>query len=577
MVLLILVLLIAGCSQGQPAPASDVAPTAAGAPTEPTTESGKTSEPTAAPTTAPTAAVAPTTEATPDEGTPSSEAGPPQYGGIMTVAQPFGPITLDPMIDPGADGIYILEQVMEGLMRIYEDGSIGPGLAESWEISDDQLVWSFKLREGVKFQNGDPFTADDVIFTFNRLMDPDGVASFKALYIDHIEKVEKVDDFNVKITMKAPWPAFPVFASTNHTKILNQRNVEEAGDQFGFTIMPVGTGFFKLDRWDKDDQVVLVKNEDYWQEGLPYLDGIVYKLVKDSQVAKLSITTGQVDVLQDPPVDQLPELQKNPDVKVLSAPGGAQMLIDVNLDKPPFDDVRVRKAISMAIDRQQIVDVVFYGTAEVANDFFPSWFWADNPDFEIPYDPERAKALLAEAGYGPDNPLKFTLFVYNFIPYTDIGQIVQAQLAQIGVQMDVQAFDSATAISYMNKPEKRPQMEAVLFRHIARANHYEFSGNRYSANGKLNWSGYNKGSKVQNPHAQELFDQVEPLQDFDEGDQEKARPIYDELAQIVLVDDVVQIMLVHQANVDVVRNRVQGYPSSAYDWQPYWKTWLSQK
>lgn len=505
--------------------------------------------------------------------TPAS--GEPQYGGTLVVGQPFGPITLDPMIDPGADGIYILEQVMEGLMRINEDQSIGPGLAESWEISDDALVWTFTLRQGVEFHNGDPFTADDVLFTFERLMDADGPASFSALYIDQIARVEKLGDYEVAIHMTRPWPAFPIFASTNHTKILNQRSVEEAGDQFGFTSL-VGTGYFKLDRWDQQDQVVLVRNENYWQEDLPYLDGLTYKLLPEAATARLALELGEVDVLQDPPVDQLEALRGNEDVTVLAAPGAAMMIVGLNPDVPPFDDVRVRQAFTFGIDRQEIVDVVFFGTAQPAGDFFPSFFWADDPDFEIPHDPDRAEQLLADAGYDQSNPLEFELQVYNFPPYTDMGQLVQDQLARIGVQVDIVPLDSQTVISNLRRLGEPYQ--AAMWRHIARANHWEFTGNKFATNGKLNFGDYNQeGATLQNPAAQELFEQVELLTDFLEEDQELARPVYSELSEIVYIDDVVNVMMVHQDNLEAIRKRVHGYPSGGYDWAPVWKTWISEE
>lgn len=557
---------VAACAPAAPAPGSApaTAPVATAAPA----------------TKAPVATATPfnleATKAPPATGAPTQSAGTARRGGTMTVAQTFGPITLDPMIDPGADGIYILENVMEGLMRINDDQSIGPGLAESWKISDDQLTWTFSLRKGVTFSNGDPFNADAVVFTFQRLMDPNGVATFRALYNTNVAKVEKVDDYTVTIVMKQPWPAFPIYASTNHTKILDPKQVQAAGKDFGYTVLPVGTGFFKFDKWDRDNEVDLSRNENYWQKDLPYLDKVVYKLIKDPQVAKLAITTGQVDVLQDPPVDQLPELKKNPDLKVLDHSGGATMLVDLNLDTVPFKDVRVRKAFSLAVNRKEIVDNVFNGTAEVADDFFPSWFWANDPTFKAQEDPAQAQKLLTDAGYGPSNPLQFTLLVYNMPPYTDMGQILQAQLAKIGVKVNIQAYDSATVLQYVQQAAKRPQLQAAIFRHIARNNAWEFSGNRYSNDGKLNYDLYNKPGGLQDPAAQKIFDQLEFVRDWNPEDQAKAKPLYSQAAKIVLQDTVEQIELVHQNNVDVTRSRIQNYPSGPYDWAPYWHVWASQ-
>ncbi len=553
------------------APTQAPVPTAAPAATQAT-----------APTQAPAATAAPAkveaTKAPAATTAPTQAAGKtPKMGGTLTIVQPISPMTLDPMIDPGAEGIYILENVMEGLMRINDDQTIGPGLAEKWTISDDQLTWTFDLRKGVKFHNGDAFTADDVVYTFQRLMDPKGIATFKQTYIDAIAKVEKVNDFQVKLVMKQPWPAFPVFASTNHTKIVNKRAVEAAGDKFGFTAL-VGTGFFKFQSWDKDNQVVLVKNEDYWQKGLPYLDKVVYRLIVDPQVAKLALQSGQVDVLQDPPVDQVPELKKDPNIKIMSAGGGAQYVIDLNMEAPPFNDKRVRQAITLGIDRKEMAEVVFYGTAEPAYDFFPSWFWADDPSFKIPYDPEKARQLLTEAGYGPSKPLQFSLMVYNIPPNTDIGTIMQAQLAKIGVKMEVRALDKNTVIDYTRgrAGKSRNDMQAGMTRHIARNTLWEFSGNRLSKTGKLNYTKYNQTGGYQNPVTQALFDKLEFLADYSEKDRATAKTLFAQLTPIVMLEDVPQIVTVHQNNLDIMRNYVQGYPSGAYDWAPLWHTWLDK-
>jgi ABC-type transport system substrate-binding protein len=501
----------------------------------------------------------------------------PQEGGTLRVVQPLSPTSLDPMVDPGTPGIHVVENLYDGLMRIHpEDDSIGPSLAEDWTISSDELVWSFDLREDVEFHNGDLLTADDVIYTFERMMDPEGPATFKSMYINAIERVEKTGDFKVDVHLKQPWPAFPIYLAANHLKILNERAVEEAGDQYGFTTV-VGTGPFKFERWEKDAQIVVVKNEDYWMEEFPRLDKIVYRLIADPQVGKLALETGEVDVLQDPPLDQVPDFQENPDVKVKVSNGAANMIIDLNTAQPPFDDKRVRQAVSMAIDRQEIADVAFYGTAEVANDFFPSWFWADDPEFSIPYDPEQAKELLAEAGYSEGDPLEFSLMVYNFPPYTDMGQLVQAQLAEIGVQVEVRSLAYPTVIGYLKNPEQRPEMQAALMRHTARTSHWEFTGNRYAVGGKLNWWNYNKPGGIQNPRAQELFDEVEVLADYEEADRAAAKPIYEELSQIVWIEDVPQVMLVHGNNVDILQNYVENWPNVSKDSSAnYMKVWLSQ-
>jgi peptide/nickel transport system substrate-binding protein len=507
----------------------------------------------------------------------SEDGGTPESGGTLTIIQPRDAQDFDPIIDPGAEGIYILEQVMEGLMRINADQSIGPGLASRWKVSKDQLTWRFTLRKGVTFSNGDPFNADAVLFSFERLMDVDGPASFSALYDANIESVDKVDDYHVNIVMKHPWPAFPIYASTNHTKIVNPRQVKEAGKDYGYSELPIGTGPFKFESWNKDQQAVLVRNPDYWQKGRPKLDEIVYKTVPDATAATLQLTSGEADVLQDPAVDQVPQLRDNPDVEVMAPGGGGQYVIVFNMSKPPFDDARVRLAFELGINSQQIVDSVFHGTAEVPHGFFPKWFWGHDADFSVPYDPERAKQLLAEAGYSSSKPLSFSFMVYNTPPYTDVGQLIQAQLAKIGVQVKVRPFEYQTVVSAV-RPEDpmHSQVQAAMYRHIARNNHWEFTGNRLSANGKLNHSSYNKEGGPENPEAQKLFDQAEFLRDDVPSEQAKAKEIYGTLERIIYGEDVPEIIVVRPNNLNVVKKRVHDFPNGAYNWAPLWDVWVSR-
>jgi peptide/nickel transport system substrate-binding protein len=353
--------------------------------------------------------------------------------------------------------------------------------------------------------------------------------------------------------------------------------VEAAGDEYGFSAYS-GTGPFKVKEWIKDDRVILERNDNTWEEGLPYLDQIVYRLVTDASVGKILIESGEVDVLQDPPLSLLPEIKGNPDLQIISGPGHASMLMHLNATIPPFDDKRVRQAVTLGVDRQEIADVVFYGTAEAATDFFPSYYWAHDHDFEMPYDPDKAKALLEEAGYTADKPLEFTLMVYNSSPYTDMGQLVQAQLAKIGVQVNVQPLDKTTVIQYTRGQGGKSQTDcqAAITRHIARGASFEFVGNRYSNDGKLNTLiSYNKEG-AQNPRAQELLDQVNNINDWSTEDRALAKPIFSELAELVVKEDAPEVILVIQKNVDIVRSEVRDWSIVALDWVPLRKVWLDR-
>jgi ABC-type transport system substrate-binding protein len=502
----------------------------------------------------------------------------PQQGGTLVIAQGLSPRGLDnTAVDPGMEGIVILEQIMEGLLRYDEHSKVVPALAEEWSISEDGLVYNFKLRKGVKFHNGDEFTAKDVLYTFGRLLDPEG--GFPGTrHRTYVDRVEAVNDYEVNIILKKPWPPYPVFLATYQACIQNQRCVEEAGDDYGYSVV-CGTGPFKFKEWIRDDHLTMVRNEDYWQEGLPCVDEIIYRVITDPGIAKINLETGAVNALEDPPMELIADFEANPDIKVQSASDSAIFLISMSAGHPPFDDVRVRQAFSKALDRQEFADVIFAGYAEPAGGFFPSHFWAYDSSFKIPYDPDGAKALLAEAGYNENNPLKFRLHCYNTPPYTDIAQLIQAQMKKIGAEVEVLALDKATVIALARGEDgqPRPDIDAVLTRHIPYNVSDDFVANRYATWGAHdNMTRYNLVDGAQNPKAEELLKQVSVLSDYVEADRAKAKPLYRELERMVLGEDVAQILIVIQDNLDVVRSEVMDFPTSVDDEVPRYRVWLKE-
>jgi peptide/nickel transport system substrate-binding protein len=377
--------------------------------------------------------------------------------------------------------------------------------------------------------------------------------------------------------MTHPWPDYPIYASTNHTKILDPKQVEQAGKNFGFSVLPLGTGPFVFQKWTKDQEAVLVKNPNYWQKDLPCLSQITYKTIPDSRVASLSLSSGKVDVLQDPPVDQVPQFASNKAFTMIDHSGGGQYVINLNSTKSPFNDERVRQAVEFGINSQQITQSVFHGTAEVPHGFFPKSFWAHDSTFSVPYDPNKAKDLLAAAGYTSGHPLTFSLWVYNTPPYTDVGQLIQAQLLQIGVTVNVQALDYQTVVSGLRPTSAQfKQMDAAMYRHIARSSAWEFTGNRLAADGKLNYTLYNQPGGIQDPQVQQLFSQLEFLRSFNPADQEKIKAICAQIEKLVYLQDVPEIIVVHPNNLNIVSSRVHDYPNGAYDWAPLYRVWVSK-
>ena len=338
-----------------------------------------------------------------------------------------------------------------------------PGLAKSWELSDDGLVYTFHLQEGVKFHNGADFTADDVVYTVNRMMNPktlakntdfmDMIKGAKAFYEDttgavtSVEGVVALDDMTVQITLEAPFGSFLANIATPGCGIYDRESTEAAGDQFGVDPAKcIGTGPFQVTKWERQAEVALVANKSYFK-GAPKIDGIVFKIVPDENTQRMMFETGEVDVFNfEYGPSQLDYFLTTGNYKdyIISGKRAGTYYYLFNEAIPPLDNVKVRQALFMAIDRQAILDALYSGKGVVANAFVPEGVLGHNPNApEIKFDPEAAKALLAEAGF----PNGFDMEVAQFADSSaaqQVNEIVQSYLAQIGVNMTINLMDDAT-------------------------------------------------------------------------------------------------------------------------------------
>jgi ABC-type transport system substrate-binding protein len=306
-------------------------------------------------------------------------------------------------------------------------------------------------------------------------------------------------------------------------------------------------------------------------EGQPYLDEVILKEVPDAAAARAALETGECDVLTDPDFKDVDAYKDDPEFEVMWRPDPASTLIVFDTTEPPFDDKRIRQAISKGIDRQQIVDVLFYGYAEPASDFFPSFHWAHDPDISVPYDPEGAKALLREAGYDESYPLKFTLLSRNEAVYLDQAALAQQQLEDIGVEMEVQPLEYTTLSGISRGPKE--EWEALLYRITPlRGTAFEFTYYQYGEMGGLNRCWYNKEGGYQNPEFAALLDEAITYSDYDPAAREEAKPLYSELSKM-WIEDAPGIILDWWADVDVLQPYVKGWNLAVSNknlWQTVW-------
>ncbi|SDO10211.1 peptide/nickel transport system substrate-binding protein [Lutimaribacter pacificus] len=348
----------------------------------------------------------------------------------LVVGMQLEPPHLDPTsAAAGAIDSVLYSNVFEGLTRFMSDGSVVPGLAESWEISEDGTVYTFTLRSGVSFHDGTAMDAEDVKFSLDRARAEDSQNAQKALFAD-IDTVEVVDPQTVRVTLKQPNGSFLFNMAWGDAVIVAPESID------GIKQQPVGTGAFKFSNWVQGDRIEIVKNPDYWGEPAK-LDRATFKFIADPTAAFAAVMAEDVHVFSGfPAPENLPQFEADPRFQVLVGSTEGETILGTNNKMPPFDNVKVREALAHAIDRQAIIDGAMFGYGTpIGTHFAPH-----NPDYVdltgmSDYDPEKSKALLAEAGF-PDG-FTTTLKLPPPSYARRGGEIIAAQLREVGIQTEI--------------------------------------------------------------------------------------------------------------------------------------------
>ncbi|MHA7883488.1 ABC transporter substrate-binding protein [Nitratireductor rhodophyticola] len=345
-----------------------------------------------------------------------------------------GVVLEPPHLDPTASAAAAIDEILyanlfQGLTRIGRNGEVLPALAESWEVSDDGRTYTFKLRSGVTFHDGTTFDAEDVKFTLDRARAEDSTNAQKQLFAA-IDTVEAVDPTTVKITLSAPQGSFLYNLGWGDAVIVAPESAETNKEN------PIGTGPFKFDKWAKGSSVTLVKNPDYWGEPVA-LEKAEFRVVPDAAAAIPALLSGDVQAFpQMPAGDALIQIESDPRFVVAIGATEGETILSTNNGREPFSNIKVRQAIAHALNREEIIagNGSGYGTP-IGSHFSPANEAYVDLTGTYPYDPAKAKALLAEAGY-PDG-FKATLKLPP-PPYArDGGQVVASQLRQVGIELEI--------------------------------------------------------------------------------------------------------------------------------------------
>ena len=463
---------------------------------------------------------------------------------ILKYATDAEPIGLDPHTITASASIRIFRQIYNTLLDVDDNMNFIPELAESWEQPDD-LTYIFKLKEGVKFHNGREMVAQDVKYTFERVLNPDTAAIGKSYY-DMIDTMEIVDTYTIKFTLKEPFAPFLTNLTSLYGAIVPKEVIEENGN-----LMQVacGTGPFMLKEWIPDNKIILEKNPDYFEEGLPKLDGIEYYVMTDESSRIAAIRTGNVHLIKLP-ASSISLLEGNADVAIKPYQSNEYSYLGFNLDLDKFKDVRLRQAISYAINRQEIIDLAYDGEATISGFVTPAMGrWAIDYAKEDLYQQniEKAKQLMAEAGYPDGFETKIAVGLYDDIGAT--GEILQKQLEQIGIKATIENLESG---QYVDAWKNRTH-EMMAGRNGAGTDPNRSVAFFFSTKGSANVWGYS------NPEVDELCNAGKVT-----VDEAKREEIYKEAQKIVL-NDSPNIFMASPMEYFFTRTNIEGFEPSTFN------------
>jgi 4-phytase/acid phosphatase/peptide/nickel transport system substrate-binding protein len=368
-------------------------------------------------------------------------------GGSITVG-----LELDiPGLDPLKVGVYdtaaemAAALIFDTLTSLDDKGDPVPRLAVSWNSSDDFKTWTIRLREGVKFHDGTPFNAGAVAWNFARQKDPNNHCRC-AFYIQNIDKVDAVDDSTVVFHLRDPQANFPALLAPPAVNNVahSPTAIQKLGDDYNRK--PVGTGPFVLKSWTAGDRMVVERNPDYWDKGRPYLDRVVLRPLPDAQARFASLQSGEADLVWDDEydADNIAKAKADPALKVHSYTGSGAAVYAFNTKVAPFDDVRVRQALVMALDRKKMSQAITNGLAKPAsNPYGEGSFVQCKDDGALPYDPKKARELIKDYG----KPVEFKTIVTATPRGRTIGQVLQQFWKQVGATMELDQVDQTTVVT----------------------------------------------------------------------------------------------------------------------------------
>lgn len=467
-------------------------------------------------------------------------------------------VGLDPAAITDGESIKVTKNIFDTLVDYGDqDTEIHPALAEKWDVSSDGLVYTFNLREGVKFHDGTDFNADAVVYNFERWMNADKkqyyyygsmFGGFKGDEGHVIESVTAVDDYTVEFKLKRPQAPFLKNLAMPAFGIGSPDAIEKYGESF--TENPVGTGPFVFKEWKRNDRIVLEKNENYWMEGYPKLNRVIFKAIPDNSSRLNALLSGDIDLMDGVNPSDVKQIEENADLQPFFRPSMNVGYVGLTNTREPLNNKLVRQALNHAVDKEGIIAAFYEGQAEPAKNPMPPVIEGYNDDIQAyPYDLEKAKELLAEAGYADGFEMELWAMPVPR-PYMPDGQkvaeVLQASFAQIGVKAEIVSMEWAT---YLEKA-RAGEADAFLL---------GWTGDNGDADNFLyvlldqDNIGSNNYSFYSNEKVHDLLIEAQST-----PDQEKRNELYKQ-AQEIIHDDAPWIPLVHSTPALAGKANLSGF------------------
>ncbi|NAY90218.1 MAG: ABC transporter substrate-binding protein [Desulfurococcales archaeon] len=366
--------------------------------------------------------------------------------------------TLDPAGQTTTAISNIIRLIAEPLFITSPNGTIVPVLADSYNVSSNGTVYTIKLKKGIKFQDGEPLNSEAVKFTLERILDPNVKVPNRGnfLLIDH---VEAVDEYTVNIYLKKPFA--PFLGVLTSAYIIAPNATKQLGDKIANNPAGIGTGPYMFKEWVKGDHITLVANPNYWN-GTPYFSQMIFKVVPDASTREAMLLSGDLDLIIQPPPSDLASLSSRGDVKVSWTISTREMYIGINTQYGPLNDTRVRQALNYAIDKDSLIKYVLFGLGSPEDSILPPFVLGHIAVGPYQYDPQKAKQLLAQAGY--PNGFSVTLITPNgrYLFDTQVAETIAQYLRDIGIQVNVRTYDWPTYVSTILAPLNKTELQLFL-------------------------------------------------------------------------------------------------------------------